>query len=478
MAGLRRRHSVGIVFIFFLFATAIGLSAQTFTTLLNFDGSNGGLPEQMSLIQGVDGNFYGTTFGGGNYACVYGCGTVFNISSTGTLTTLHDFAGYPGDGFYPYGGVVLATDGNFYGTTFSGGGCEYCGMIFKMTPAGELSILHTFERRFGANSEAGLVQSTNGDLYGTAAYGGENPCNGLGCGSVFKISPNRAFTMLHSFEGPDGNTPLGGLVQGGDGDFYGTTYKGGANHAGTIFAMTPAGVLTALHSFEGTDGQDPYSGVVEASDGNFYGTTSLGGANPLGGGTVFKITPQGKFSTIYNFCALSECADGSGPIGGVVQGTDGSFYGTTQGGGANGGGTVFSVTAGGKYTLLHSFDNPDEPSGGLLQGTDGSFYGTTFYGGGGTCNGSGCGSVFKVSLGLAPFARTLPTSGKAGTRFVILGDNLTGATSVNFNGIGAPFTVVSSTEIKAMVPSGATTGFIYVVTPAGTFKSNVKFRVP
>jgi uncharacterized repeat protein (TIGR03803 family) len=483
MVGIRKQ-SVSVIFVFFflvffLVAAAICSPAQTFTTLVNFDGTNGALPEQMSLVQGVDGNFYGTTFGGGNYACVYGCGTVFSITPSGVLNSVHDFAGSPGDGFYPYGGVVLATDGNFYGTTYSGGGCKYCGgIVYKMTAAGDLTILHTFalQNRSGTNPEAGLVQSSNGDLYGTDSLGGENPCDGLGCGAVFKITPDKVFTPLHSFDGLDGNSPYAGLVQGANGNFYGTTYKGGSNHYGTVFEISPDGILTSLHSFDGADGAYPYTALVAASDGNLYGTTTTGGAYE--GGTLFKITVGGQLTTIYNFCTLGGCTDGSGPMGALIEGTDGNFYGTTLGGGANGGGTLFSVTRGGKFTPLHSFDSDDFPSGGLVEGTDGSFYGTTLYGGGGVCNNAGCGTVFNISVGLAAFARTLPSSGNVGTRFVILGDNLTGAISVNFNGVSAPFTVVSSTEIKAMVPSGATTGFIYVVTPAGTFKSNVKFRVP
>ncbi len=195
---LQRNVTVGVLL---LCISATFASAQTFTTLLNFDGTNGSLPEQMSLVQGVDGNFYGTTFRRQSAPVFMGqLEIMFSISPSGDFTSVHNFAGYPGDGFYPYGGVVLATDGNFYGTTYSGGGCKYCGgIVYKMTTAGDLTILHTFavQNRSGTNPEAGLVQSSNGDLYGTDSLGGENQCDGLGCGAVFKISPDKVFTPLH-----------------------------------------------------------------------------------------------------------------------------------------------------------------------------------------------------------------------------------------------------------------------------------------
>ncbi len=240
-------------------------------------------------------------------------------------------------------------------------------------------------------------------------------------------------------------------------------------------------MFTLLYSFAGTDGAHPYTGLVAASDGNLYGTTSSGGAN--GQGTLFKITLGGQLTTIYNFCTLSGCTDGSAPMGALVEGTDGNFYGTTLGGGTNGGGgTIFSVTRGGKFTPLYSFAPDDFPSGGLVQGTDGSFYGTTLYGGGGVCNNAGvAGTVFAndhCGAGANFVREPLPTSGKVGTRFTILGNNLTDTIIVTLNGISVPYTVLSSTEIRAMVPTGATTGYISVIAAGDWLKSNVKFRVP
>jgi uncharacterized repeat protein (TIGR03803 family) len=254
---------------------------------------------------------------------------------------------------------------------------------------------------------------------------------------------------------------------------------GGVNGGGTVFKLTPGGTLTTLHSFGSTgDGADPYAGgLLQAADGNFYGTTARGGAH-YGAGTVFKIGAAGNFSRVYSFCSQPHCTDGAYPYSGLVQGTDGNFYGTTTRGGAHGYGTVFELTPEGTLTTLHSFGGADGafPSATLVQGTDGAFYGTTTDGGiGGIFNGKG--TVFSIAVGLGPFVRANPTSGGVGAPVMILGNNLTEATSVTFNGMLAKFTVVSDTLISAAVPPGATSGPIAVVTPSGSLTSNMSFRV-
>lgn len=242
---------------------------------------------------------------------------------------------------------------------------------------------------------------------------------------------------------------------------------------GTVLKITAGGKLSTLYSFCAqtgcTDGYAPEAGLVQATDGNFYGTTYRGGA--YGYGTVFKITPGGTLTTLHSF----DSTDGANPyLGGLVQATDGNFYGTTYFGGTNNDGTIFKITSGGTLTTLHSFPYTDGvlPIGRLLPATNGTFYGTTTYGGA-----NGHGTVFSISVGLGPFVETLPTSGKVGTAVIILGNNLTGATHVTFNSTAATLTVVSSTEIKTTVPSGATTGFVKVTTPTRTLTNNVKFRV-
>ena len=243
------------------------------------------------------------------------------------------------------------------------------------------------------------------------------------------------------------------MVQGADGNFYGTTYSGGADCGrvcdGTVFKITPEGMLTTLHNFNGGDGSNP-NGLVLGMDGNFYGTTFQGGTGTSCGtdgcGTVFVITPSGTVTTLHSF----DKTDGSFPYAGLIQATDGNFYGTTYEGGTNDDGTVFKVTTDGALTTLHSFDGTDGSSmlAGIFQSTNGNFYGTATNGG--TIPDS-CGTVFRLSVGLGPFAETLPTSGKVGREVVILGNNLTAATSVTFNGTEARFRAVSGTEIRTRV---------------------------
>jgi uncharacterized repeat protein (TIGR03803 family) len=451
-------------------ATAIASPAQTFTSLVSFDGTNGVKPLYTPLVQGTDGNLYGTTADGG----ANNGGTVFKITPTGTLTTVYSFCAQTActDGALPYAGLVLGTDGSFYGTT-GYGGANNCGTVFSITPGGTLTTLHSFDGTDGANPYAGLVLATNGNFYGTTSEGGASTACSFGCGTVFRITSGGRLTTLHSFDGADGAVPSGALVQATNGDFYGTTFYGGAGCNGTAFSITPGGTLTTLHSFEGTDGANPAAALVQATNGDFYGTTNFGGFDE--NGTVFSITTGGTFTTLHRF----DYTDGAYPVDALVQATNGTFYGTTSEGGAStacsfGCGTVFSITYGGRLTTLHSFDGTDGggPTGALVQATSGTFYGTTAYDGA-----DSDGTVFSLAIGLGAFAKTLPTSGQVGAAVRILGTNLTGATSVSFNGTAATFTVVSGTEITTTVPSGATTGKVEVVTASGALSSNVPFRV-
>jgi uncharacterized repeat protein (TIGR03803 family) len=408
-------------------AMAIGARAQKFTTLVNFDGTNGAIPEFMSSIPATNGSFYGTTQAGG----ANGYGTVFRITPAGVLTTLYNFTGGT-DGAYPYGTLIQATNGNLYGTTVVGGittGSIFDGTVFKITIGGTLTTLHSFAGypTDGAFPNAGLVQGTDGNFYGTTRQGGANNTCTAGCGTVFKITPSGTLTTLYSFTGgTNGDSPLAVPIQATNGDFYGTTYGiGYPGDYGTVFKMTPSGALTTLHAFTGgSDGAEPAAGLIQGTGGNFYGATYVGAninsACPSGCGTLFKIAPGGTLTTLREF----EGPDGAFPDGGLTQATNGSFYGTTSGDGADSDGTVF-----------------------------------------------------RLSVGLGPFVKTLPTSGKVGGAVKILGTNLTGATRVTFNGTAAAFTVVSPSLITATVPTGATSGTVQVVTPGGTLVSNVSFRV-
>jgi len=477
--------NVAIIIIIFCVTTAVTSPAQsTFATLANFDSTNGANPEfPMSLVQGTDGNFYGTTELGG---AIGSYGSVFKLAPS--LTTLYSFCAQSEctDGEYPLGGLVQATDGNFYGTTQQGGANGNYGTVFQITTGGTLTTLYSFcaqtDCTDGSYPFAGLVQGTDGNFYGTTQQGGAN-----GAGTVFKVSSTGALTTLYSFcaqtDCTDGDAPYAGLAQGGDGNFYGTTQGGGANDSGTVFKITSAGALTTLYSFCTqalcSDGSSPLGGLIQGANGDLYGTTQGGGANGSYG-TVFQITKAGALTTLYSFCAQSGCTDGESPLATLTQATDGNFYGTTsEGGGSNacinGCGTLFKVTAAGQLTTLHSFAVADgyDPSGGLMQATNGILYGTTY--GGGTD--PLYGTVFSLSAGLGSFVETRPTSGLVGATVTILGTNLTGTTKVSFNGTAAKFTVVSRSEITATVPKGATSGKVQVTTPKKMLNSNAIFRV-
>ena len=301
------------------------------TILHSFTGSDGQDPT-AGLIQASDGNFYGTTSIGGNGPG----GTVFRITPGGTLTTLVTFNGQGGPEF-PYSGVIQATDGNFYGTTPQGGTHFGNGTVYKITANGTVTTLYSFACTDGCTPEGGLVEGTDGNFYGTTRSGG----NGFNYGTVFKITPSGTLTTLHTFMGTDGGDPYASMILATDGNFYGTTTTAGADGGGTAFKITPGGTLTTLYNFCShsgcSDGNSPYGALVQ-SDGNFYGTTYVGGANRVG--TIFELTPQGALTTLHSFNG----GDGGGPEAGLVQGSDGNFYGTTSTGGASGDGTVFKIT--------------------------------------------------------------------------------------------------------------------------------------
>jgi uncharacterized repeat protein (TIGR03803 family) len=465
-------------------AAVIAASAQTFTSLASFNGSNGASPEYLSLVQGIDGNFYGTTSQGGLYGGGYG--VVFQVTPTGMLTAIHNFTG-AADGGEPYAGLALGLDGDLYGPT-NGGGVYGVGVIFKINDAGVIRPLHDMTGLAGGFSfYAGLVLGENGNFYGVSTKGGR-----YGYGAIFEVTPAGKLTSLYSFTGgADGATPYARLLQLPRGDLYGTAYAGGANGLGTVFKVTPGGAFTTLHSFTGgADGAAPIGGLAAGADGNLYGTTcAMGPANPdnfcsgapSGFGTVFRITPAGVLTTIY---AFTGAADGSSPRASLVLGSDGNFYGATTWGGTftfpcelDGCGTIFEVTPAGVLTTLHTFDGGNsiegyEPYGGLVQGTDGGFYGTTVLGGA-----QGSGIIYSLSTGLGPFVKPVPHAAKVGAAIIILGTNLTGTTSVAFNGIPATFTVNSASEITASVPTGATSGQVQVMTLEGTL-SGPFFVIP
>jgi uncharacterized repeat protein (TIGR03803 family) len=366
-------------------------SAQTVQLEILYAFQVGPESPTASLVQGGDGYFYGTTSGGG----IDNAGTVFKVTTNGVLTTLFEF-GPPvdnGDGYStninganPQAALALGSDGDFYGTTFEGGSYGY-GTLFRVTPNGMLTTLVMFNDTNGANPQARLVLGRDGNFYGTTEWGG-----GQGYGTLFKVSTDGVLTTLVDFNDTNGANLQTGLTFGRDGSLYGTTSSGGSGGQGTIFKVNANAVLTTLVSFSGSNAAGP-SELVLGNDGNFYGTTAAGGNlglnNGYGLGSVVRMTPAGALTTMFAFNG----ANGSGPVGALVQGTDGSFYGTTSSGGGSDNGIVFQVTTNGVLTTMVDFNNTNgaRPQAGLVLGNDGNLYGTTAEGGR-----MGFGTVFQV----------------------------------------------------------------------------------
>jgi len=463
----------------FCVAMAIASPAQTFTTLKFFNGTNGESPF-AAPVEGLDGNLYGTTQYGGTYTW----GTVYKLTPTGTYSRIHNFCKVSGcpDGAMPLGGLVQGTDGWLYGTTWAFGAGNG-GTDFRINTNGQFQTLNSFCMQpnctDGDQPQSTLVQGSDGYFYGTSLLGGQ-----YGQGTIFKTAYINfsARTVLYDFCGapgcPDGDSPRGALVQGPDGSFYGTTELGGVYGDGTVFRFNPVtGGFATLHSFctnyptSCPDGGGPWAGVVLGNDGNIYGTTGYGGPSNshcnLGCGTVFQLTPDGTLKTLHDF----DWTDGSLPVG-LLQASDGNFYGTTNQGGAYQKGNIFQVKPDGTFAVLYSFvtANGTHPNAGLMQKTDGAFYGTT--------NQGPLGTIFRLSMPtIGPFVKTLPLAAPPEYGVNIVGTNLTGTTAVTFNGLPATFTVASPTLIYTAVPIGATSGPVQVTTPTGTLTSNVPFQV-
>jgi len=385
-----------------------------FTTLHQFVSYIDGSSPIPDLFQASDGNFYGSSASSGG-------GEIYKITPNGAFSIVHSFP-FHGltEGSGPAGTLIQGAEGNFYGTTNSGGTTE-SGTIFKMTPAGDITLLHSFRDGSVANDgygpATGVIMGSDGNFYGTTWLGGLNDA-----GTIFKMTPGGVVTILHSF---DYNPlfPLGdranALLQGADGNFYGTTTFGGPGIInpeagdGVIFKITPAGVYTVLHSFgDGSisgDGATPSGKLIQGPTGTIYGTASNGGStidNAFGSGIAYKISPSGTYVILHRFHDGSVANDGVGPNDGLVKGSDGSFYGTTGNGGSADNGTAFKMTQAGAVTILHSFS---DVSNSLVEGWDGNLYGTTS--GHPMSSSFDAGSVFRISTSLPTTypALTAPT---------------------------------------------------------------------
>jgi uncharacterized repeat protein (TIGR03803 family) len=428
---------------------AVPVAAQTINVIYNFRGGNGGGPREVVPSQGLDGTLYGTTYGVKDTM-----GAIFRVSTTGEGHLLVAFDG--ANGAYPLGGVTLGSDGNFYGVTPFGGSADL-GVLFQITPTGDYTVLHNFE----GGSDSGEpfsppIQASDGNFYGTTVQNS----------TVYKYSLSGGYSIIYQFDQGQGQFIPASLIQGTDGNLYGVAEGGGAKGCGTIFRLTTSGVPLGSYSFPcGGGGQYPVSALVQASDGNFYGTTSEGGLGNYG--TIFKLDQEGGVSILYRF---SGHASGAGPSG-LMQATDGNLYGVTGGGGSSDQGVLFRITTGGTYTVLDTFvreetgGNPEAPP---VQDTNGLLYGTAYNGGTDLV-----GTVYSVDLGLGPFIALVGYISQPGGTVQILGQSLTGSTSVTFNGVPATsFDIVSDTYMTAVIPAGATTGPVVVTTPTGTLASN------
>ncbi len=457
----------------------------------NFETPN---QHTSALVQGNDGNFYGTTYEGGkNYILVtepptYGYGTVFKMTPAGAFTSLYSFgsvnnpSGAPGgDGRGPVGNLTKGADGNLYGTTIYGGYVPDAdnGTIFQITTNGALTTLYSFgslgiyitnnlytwpDGRFPS---AGVVQDSAGNFYGTTTTSGSGQQ-----GTIYQLTSGGTLNVLYEFPyytntafNVDGGMPGSELTKGPDGNFYGTTYEGGTNGSGIIFRITTNGTFAALYSFS-ANAAGTYAPLLLGKDGKFYGTAqAIGNDN----GIIFRFTTNGVFTVLYTFVSM-------GTPSGLIQGSDGNFYGTTPQGGPseyyypNGCGTIFQMTTNGTLTTLYSFSGPDgvEPQGALVQGTDGSFYGTTSYGGPNSDSGlpanpppanPGYGTIFRIII-QPVFQSITPTNGNMALAWTIMpgqtyqlqySTNLTSATWFN---LGSSVTA-SNTTASATDPIGS-----------------------
>jgi uncharacterized repeat protein (TIGR03803 family) len=327
-------------------------------TLVSFSGSNGAYlgTSPSQLAKGNDGNFYGTTSSGGVNDGTNSYGTVFKMTPDGTFSTLLSVTGTnaPYLGANP-GPLIQGSDGNFYGTTHSGGSTNHFnnfgngysygyGTVFQMSTDGVFNTLFLFTGTNGAylgrKPLGGLIQAADGNLYGTSEAGGTNGDNG----TVFRITTNGILIWSFSFANTNGADPQAGLVQGTDGNLYGVTStyattKQGSPVGNTIFSITTNGTLTTLNHLAGSSIPNPVAVLIQGNDGNFYGTTLQGGT---GIGTVFKVIPSGAVSKLYSFTGATN--SGKFPFGGLVQASNNTFYGTASSGGAYTNGIIYQLS--------------------------------------------------------------------------------------------------------------------------------------
>ena len=337
------------------------------TVLYGFPGpAKGNLP-YGGVIGDAAGNLYGTTDTGGSA----GAGVVYKLDAAGQETVLYTFTG-GADGRNPWSGVVRDAAGNLYGTTLSGGASN-AGVVYKVDPAGQQTVLYSFTGGAdGGYPFAGVILDAAGNLHGTTQQGGTG-----GYGVVYKLDTSGHQTVLYTFMGgPDGYTP-NGVIRDAAGNLYGTTHWGGTGFVGVVYKLDPSGQQTVLYNFTGgADGGWPMAGVIRDPAGNLYGTTP-GGGGTANAGVVYKLDTSGQETALYSFTGG---ADGAYPQTGVILDSAGNLYGTTpQGGASQGWGVVYEVGATGGETVLYTFTggvDGGSPTAGVIRGPAGNLYGT------------------------------------------------------------------------------------------------------
>jgi uncharacterized repeat protein (TIGR03803 family) len=475
---MKNRGTVLLMIVVALF-TVVAATAQTYTPLYtypNTSSDDSGITWPSLLSQGQDGDLYSTIQTNGTYQY----GSVYKMTTSGQYDLLYNFCAEAAPcaltGAYPTGGVTLGFDGNLWGTT-EAGGKDAAGTVFKITPGGTLTNLYSFTNAKDDSAPIyPIFQGQDGNMYGVSEeqYDGQ-------FGSFFKLTTKGKITP-YPFSYTNGSSPNLPTL-GTDLNFYGTTQSGGDTSCGefgcgVVYKATAAGKITVLHEFSGYvsstnyDGSRPIGVLVQGADGDFYGTTYTGGANNLG--TVFKISSTGVYKLLYSFAGVP--TDGSLPIAGLTLGTDGNLYGTTGNGGTVNYGAIYEITSAGKEKLLYSFcsvacTDGFSPTTPMVLHTDGTFYGNT-------AGSSLGGSVFySFKVGLKPFVKLVTWSAKAGTTAEILGQGFTGTTAVSFDGVAAKFDNISDTYMTATVPAAALTGAVTVKTSSTTLTSDRNFLV-
>jgi|HubBroStandDraft_1064217.scaffolds.fasta_scaffold10059_3 uncharacterized repeat protein (TIGR03803 family) len=356
------------------------------SVLYNFTGASDGSEPFAGVIRDPSGDLYGTTFLGGSTI-----GVVYRLNTAGQESVLYTFPG-GNDGFYPAASLIRDEAGNLYGAT-EGGSTTNAGTVYRLDSEGKQKVLYRFTGgNDGAYPTARLVSDSAGNLYGTAQSGGAG-----NMGVVYKLDPTGQQTVLYSFTGADGNLPLGGVVFDSAGNLYGTTNLGGSTNAGVVFKLSASGQETVLYSFTGgDDGGNPVSGVTLDSNGNIYGTTKLGGRAKAG--VAYRLSATGQEAVLHTFTGG---ADGGNPVSGLLPDSTGNLYGTTYAGGAGFGyGVVYKLDTAGHESVLYSFTGAADggrPVAGVIRDSAGNLYGTTSGGGSSNCENFGCGVVYRLN---------------------------------------------------------------------------------